>query len=385
MQGYIQTVQMRGMNHPQEQAFEDPDKEQEVNSRHHIRSHARGEMSHARTHTNDDPRVGDRGPQPTVSASVFERLGEHGPRNRPQVSHQRREPSGTPPRNRRERRAKEAEARAESDYRPNQPPQGSYQQPHHYEEDQPAQHPFPPPVPEGPKTTRSYEVDDDDENLPFSEGIRNAPIPHEFRVPKITPYTGKGDPLDHVNTYKTEMSLRGATPALKCRAFHLTLSGGAKRWYNKLAAGSIHNWLELKRTFINYFSSGKPASAPVQRLHDIRQAESEPLQSYLSRFNEEILFYERITNAEALSALKGGLDMNHPFWRDVRNKNPTTFDQLVELITEEITNENMILHRNRGGVAHNQVPRVNYGKTQVRHLPQPPLVEEITQQTRTRV
>ncbi|KAL2460597.1 Uncharacterized protein Adt_44017 [Abeliophyllum distichum] len=318
------------------------------------------------------PRVGDRGPQPTVSASVFERLGEHGPRDRPQVSHQRREPSGSPPRNRRERRAREAEARAESDYRPYQPPQGSYQQPRHYEEDQQAQHPFPPTVPECPKKTRSYEVDDDDENLPFSEGIRNAPIPHEFRVPKITPYTGKGDPLDHVNTYKTEMSLRGATPALKCRAFHLTLSGGAKRWYNKLAAGSIHNWPELKRTFINYFSSGKPASAPVQRLHDIRQAESEPLQSYLSRFNEEMLFCERITDAEALSALKGGLDMNHPFWRDVRNKNPTTFDQLVELITEEITNENMILHRNRGGVAPNQVPRINYGKSQIRHLPQPP-------------
>ncbi|KAL2470708.1 Retrotrans gag domain-containing protein [Abeliophyllum distichum] len=371
MQGYIQTMHMQ-RNYPQGEGFEDPEEEQEVNSRHPIRSQARGEMSHARTHTNDDPRMGDKGPQPTVSASVFERLGEHGPRNMPQVSHQKREPSGSPPRNRRERRAREAEARADSDYRPYQPPQSSYQQPHYYEEDQPAQYPFPPPVPKCPKKTRSYEVDDDDENLPFSEGIRNAPIPHEFRVPKITPYTGKGDPLDHVNTYKTEMSLRGATPALKCRAFHLTLSGGAKRCYNKLAAGSIHNWPELKKTFINYFSSGKPASTPVQRLHDIRQVESEPLQSYLSRFNEEMLFCERITDAEALSALKGGLDMNHPFWRDVRNKNPTTFDQLVELITEKITNENMILHRNRGGVAPNQVPRVNYGKTQVRHLPQPP-------------
>ncbi|KAL2465044.1 Retrotrans gag domain-containing protein [Abeliophyllum distichum] len=312
MQGYIQTMHMQ-RNYPQGEDLEDPEEEQEVDSRHPIGSQERADASHARTHNDDDPHVGDGRPQPAVSASVFERLGEHGPRNGPQVSHQRREPSGSPPRNRRERRAREAEARADSDYRSYQPPQGSYQppqgsyqQPHHYEQDQPAQHPFPPPVPECPKKTRSYEVDDDDENLPFSEGIRNAPIPHEFRVPKITPYTGKGDPLDHVNTYKTEMSLRGATPALKCRAFHLTLSGGAKRWYNKLAAGSIHNWPDLKRTFINYFSSGKPASAPVQRLHDIRQAESEPLQSYLSRFNEEMLFCEAFTDAEALSALKGG-------------------------------------------------------------------------------
>ncbi|KAL2480510.1 Uncharacterized protein Adt_33476 [Abeliophyllum distichum] len=144
------------------------------------------------------------------------------------------------------------------------------------------------------------------------------------------------------------MSLRRASLALKCRAFYLTLLGGAKK------SGSISSWPELKKTFINYFSSGKPVSTPVQRLHDIWQAKFEPLQSYLSCFNEEMMFFERIFNVEAFSALKGGLDMNLPFWRDVRNKNLATFDQLVEMITEEITNENVILHQNRGGVAPNQ-------------------------------
>ncbi|KAL2497510.1 Uncharacterized protein Adt_23060 [Abeliophyllum distichum] len=84
-----------------------------------------------------------------------------------------------------------------------------------------------------------------------------------------------------------------------------------------------------------------------------------------------MLFCEGITDVEALSALKGGLDMNLPFWRDVHNKNPTTFDQLVEMIRGEITNENMILHRNRGGVAPNRMPRINYGRNQGRQLPQP--------------
>ncbi|KAL2467183.1 Uncharacterized protein Adt_43034 [Abeliophyllum distichum] len=227
MQGYIQTMHMQGMNRPQREAFEDLDEEQEVNSRHPIGSHARGGMFRAKTYANDNPREGDRGLQPTMSASVFERLGEHGPSDRPQS------------------------------------PQDTYQQPHRYEDGQQAQHPFPPIVTESPKKARSFEVDDDDENLPFSDGIRNASIPYEFRVPKIAPYTGKGDPFDHVNTYKTKISLRGATPTLKYRAFHLTLSGGTKRWYNKLVAGSISSWPELKRTFINYFSSGKLASALV--------------------------------------------------------------------------------------------------------------------------
>ncbi|KAL2492131.1 Uncharacterized protein Adt_27759 [Abeliophyllum distichum] len=109
----------------------------------------------------------------------------------------------------------------------------------------------------------------------------------------------------------------------------------------------------------------------MQCLYDIRQAKSEPLQSYLSRFNKEVLFCERITDVEALSVLKGGLDMNLPFWRDVRNKNPTMIDQLGEMITEEITNENMILHRNNVGVAPNQMSRMNCRRNQGRqfHLP----------------
>ncbi|KAL2533015.1 Uncharacterized protein Adt_06366 [Abeliophyllum distichum] len=79
-----------------------------------------------------------------------------------------------------------------------------------------------------------------------------------------------------------------------------------------------------------------------------------------------MLFCEWITDTKALSALKGGLDMNLPFWRDVRNKNSTTFDQLVEMITEEITNKNMILHKNRGGVALYHSRRMNYGRAKDR-------------------
>ncbi|KAL2533736.1 Uncharacterized protein Adt_07087 [Abeliophyllum distichum] len=208
-----------------------------------------------------------------------------------------------------------------------------YQQPQHYGDGQQAQRPLFPILTENPKQTRSFEVDDDNENLPFSAGIINVSISHEFCVPKIIPYIGKEDHLDHVNTYKMEISLRGATPPPEMQSFppHLVKRG-----------------------------EKVPASTPVQRLHDIRQVESEPLQSYLSRFNKKMLFCERITDAEAFSALKGGLDMNLPFWRDVRKKNSTTFDQLVEMITEEITNDNMILHRNCRGVAPNQMPRMNY-------------------------
>ncbi|KAL2542191.1 Uncharacterized protein Adt_03169 [Abeliophyllum distichum] len=163
-----------------------------------------------------------------------------------------------------------------------------YQQPQRYRDNQRAQRPLQPLPTENPKQTRSFEVDDDQKNLPFSARIRNVSIPYEFCVPKITSYIGK--------------------------AFHLTLlSGGAERWYNKLVAESISSWPELKKMFINYFSSEKPASAPVQCLHDIMQAESKHLQIYLSHFNEEMFFYERITDVEALSPVEGRIGHESSF------------------------------------------------------------------------
>ncbi|KAL2471419.1 Uncharacterized protein Adt_39555 [Abeliophyllum distichum] len=96
----------------------------------------------------------------------------------------------------------------------------------------------------------------------------------------------------------------------------------------------------------------------------MRQGAGEPLQSYLNRFNEDMLFCKREFDVEALSTFKGDLNMSLLFWKDVQNNNPTTFDQLVEMITEEITKDNMILHRNRGKVFPNLMLGAGYGRGQ---------------------
>lgn len=77
---------------------------------------------------------------------------------------------------------------------------------------------------------RSYELDDDDDSLPFSWELKNART-EPFCAPEIQKYEGKRDPMKQLNNYKTQMSLRGASPTLKCRAFHLTLVGTVEIWY----------------------------------------------------------------------------------------------------------------------------------------------------------
>lgn len=58
-------------------------------------------------------------------------------------------------------------------------------------------------------------------------------------LPKILKYDGKGDTAKHLNSFKTHMSLRGAILSMKCRAFHLTLSGVVEVGYTRLLKGSI--------------------------------------------------------------------------------------------------------------------------------------------------
>jgi len=55
----------------------------------------------------------------------------------------------------------------------------------------------------------------------------------------------------------------------------------------------------------------------------------------------------QFTDKEALTTLRGGLDMNSFFWRDVQNKDPTTYDALLEMIRCEILNEELKDHMNR--------------------------------------
>lgn len=49
----------------------------------------------------------------------------------------------------------------------------------------------------------------------------------------------------------------------------------------------------------------------------MRQQVGKTLKSYLAQFTNEMTYCEQVTKREALLALKGGLNMNTIFWRDV--------------------------------------------------------------------
>ncbi|GFZ13233.1 hypothetical protein Acr_23g0016180 [Actinidia rufa] len=63
---------------------------------------------------------------------------------------------------------------------------------------------------------------------PFTKRVLGARISSKFKLPtQLGIYLGKTDPMDHLDSYKSLMSLQGCSDEVMCKAFSATLKGPA--------------------------------------------------------------------------------------------------------------------------------------------------------------
>lgn len=71
-----------------------------------------------------------------------------------------------------------------------------------------------------------------DEESPLSAEIMGTVIPRDFRFPDLK-YSGRNNPLVHIERFNDMTGVQGLTPAQRCRVFPLTLEGRAREWCRK--------------------------------------------------------------------------------------------------------------------------------------------------------
>ena len=79
----------------------------------------------------------------------------------------------------------------------------------------------------------------------FITSITSFPLPPKFRIPQGESYDGSEDPLDHLESFKTLMHLRGVADEIMCRAFPTTLKGLARIWFDRSVPNSIGTFKKL--------------------------------------------------------------------------------------------------------------------------------------------
>ena len=77
---------------------------------------------------------------------------------------------------------------------------------------------------------------------PFQVSIYATIPPRNFKMPTIPLYDGKTDPVAHVQTYTTWMTIAKADATTLCNAFSLTFSGPAHVWFGRLRVGMISSF-----------------------------------------------------------------------------------------------------------------------------------------------
>ena len=60
---------------------------------------------------------------------------------------------------------------------------------------------------------------------PFIAKILECPMPPKFHLPQLKSFDGLNDPLDHITTFKTTLSLQQPPNEILCRSFPTTLNG----------------------------------------------------------------------------------------------------------------------------------------------------------------
>ncbi|XP_042400920.1 uncharacterized protein LOC121990942 [Zingiber officinale] len=128
--------------------------------------------------------------------------------------------------------------------------------------------------------------EDPDEKVPFSARILNERLPKGYRAPSIGEYDGSKDPEEHLRKLKNAALLHQYSDAVKCRVFLNTLVGSTLKWFDGLPQGSITCFLDFKTAFLRRFASSKKYQKTDHCLFALKQGPTEPLRSYINRFNQ---------------------------------------------------------------------------------------------------
>ncbi|XP_062170506.1 uncharacterized protein LOC133876236 [Alnus glutinosa] len=190
---------------------------------------------------------------------------------------------------------------------------------------------------------------------PFTDQIMSCRLPSKFKMPEIPVYMGLGDPIEHLASFRVHTMLHATPDEVACRAFPLTLAGGAREWFRTLPPRSIPNFESFAKKFASQFMAGIVRKKPTQQLMTIKQGPQESLRSYLLRFNQERSAAESQSEQFIHCAIYQGIRKDGAFMADLARSLAEGLkeflDQAEEFVnqeetlrafreTEEITKEN---------------------------------------------
>ena len=112
---------------------------------------------------------------------------------------------------------------------------------------------------------------------PFTQEINKAMPSEGFKLPTMNVCNESADPIDHLEMFRTSMSIQGAGDAILCKDFPTTLKKAARSWFSSLPPRSICTFKDLWEKFVSQFVNSIAHKKTSITLMSIRQKPGEPL------------------------------------------------------------------------------------------------------------
>ncbi|GFY82290.1 hypothetical protein Acr_02g0005300 [Actinidia rufa] len=166
-------------------------------------------------------------------------------------------------------------------------------------------------------------------------------ISSKFKLPtQLGIYEGKTDPMDHLDSYKSLMSLQGCSDEVMCKAFSATLKGPVRSWFRKLSPGTVDSFGELSRLFVANFHElqklTKECLPPIHR----SPKKTESLTDFVKRFNQAVLDVEDPSDKVIIMAMMEGLRPG-PLFDSLSKNVPETLSALQSKADKYIAAEEL--------------------------------------------
>ncbi|GFY91075.1 hypothetical protein Acr_07g0012710 [Actinidia rufa] len=176
---------------------------------------------------------------------------------------------------------------------------------------------------------------------PFTEMILRTRVSSRFKLPtQLGIYEGKTNPMNHLDSYKSLMSLQGCPDAVICKAFSATLKGSIRSWFRKLPPATIDSFGDLSRLFVANFMSCRIRQKNASHLFTVHQKEIESLKDYLKQFNQAILEVEDPSDKVVIMAMMEGLRPG-PLFNSLSKNVPETLSTLQNKADKYIAAEEL--------------------------------------------
>ncbi|GMH16047.1 hypothetical protein Nepgr_017888 [Nepenthes gracilis] len=105
-----------------------------------------------------------------------------------------------------------------------------------------------------------YAIDLD--RSPFIVEILNRPMPTKFKMVPLDSYDGSTNLIDHLDYFRTHLSVQGLKDPTMYRCFPLALKGDTCIWFHHLPLNSIRSFRELTDLFLAQYTSSQVRRIP---------------------------------------------------------------------------------------------------------------------------